>query len=243
MEPLQLRKSMWFVKACNKVYWQLAMVVVLSGMITPAGFAQSYYHSPNDTLISYTTINNSVTMNITQVHPNNDTLQFVWKKLSVFMPNDWTATICDNNTCFQSLIDSSTTLPVLPGDDGLMLVHCYSNTYAGTGIIRYTIYEIHSPQQVDTLTWIIHAESTSGLEESGLSKSVYSLTGNHFQLTEPNSKFTHLTLLDLNGKEVYSSIIPTSLHVEIPSFPTNFYYLIISGNNIIIRQKIWYASN
>lgn len=234
---------MWSAKGCNKGFWQLVMVVVLLGTITPTVYSQSYYHSPNDTLISYTTVNNSVTMNITQVHPNNDTLQFVWKKLSVSMSNEWTATICDNNTCFAALIDSSTTLPVLPGDDGLMLVHCYPNTEAGTGIIRYTIYEIHSPQQVDTLTWIIHAESTAGIDESGLSKSAYILTGNQFKLTEPNPKLTHLTLLDLNGKEVFSSIIPTSSCVEIPSFPANSYYLILSGNNIIIRQKIWYESN
>ncbi len=226
-----------------KLIQQFVPVVMI--LCVTAGFAvsQSYYHSPNDTLISNTTVNNSVTMNITQVHPNNDTLQFVWKKLSVYMPNDWTATICDNNTCFPSLIDSSTTLPVLPGDDGLMLVHCYPNTNAGTGIIRYTIYEIHSPQQVDTLTWIIHAESTAGIDESGSTNQAYSLIGNQFRLTDSKSKFTSLTLLDLSGKEVFSSSIPASLCVEIPLFPVNFYYLVLSGNNTIIRQKIWYSIN
>lgn len=210
-----------------------------------AGIAvsQSYYHSPNDTLISNTTVNNSVTMNITQVHPNNDTLQFVWKKFYVSMPNDWTATICDNTTCYPSLIDSSTTLPVLPGDDGLMLVHCYPNTNAGTGVIRYTIYEIHSPLQVDTLTWIIHAESTAGMSEFTSLNDTYTLIGNQFQLTNPKSKFTDLTLLDLNGKEVFSSGIPISLCVEFPPISDTFYYLILSGNKTIIRQKIWYSTN
>ncbi|MGV3613235.1 MAG: hypothetical protein ACO1N0_19910 [Fluviicola sp.] len=234
---------MWFANFSNKVFWQLVLVVVLFSATTTIGYAQSYFHSPNDTLISNTTVNNSVTMNITQVHPNNDTLQFVWKKSSVSMPNDWTATICDNNTCFPSLIDSSTTLPVLPGDDGLMLIHCFPNTNAGTGIIRYTIYEIHSPLQVDTLTWIINAESTAGISESISASQAYTIIGNQFQLTDSKSKFTDLTLLDLNGKEVFTSGIPTSSCVEMPSFPANFYYLILSGNNIIIRQKIWYASN
>lgn len=219
------------------------MVVVLFSTATTIGYAQPYFHSPNDTLIANTTVNNSVTMNITQVHPNNDTLQFVWKKFSVSMPNDWTATICDNNTCFPSLIDSSTTLPVLPGDDGLMLVHCYPNTNAGTGIIRYTIYEIHSPLQVDTLTWIINAESTAGIIESVSIHPVYSLIGNQFQLTDSKSDFTNLTLLDLSGKEVFSSGISTSLCVEFPPISANFYYLILSGNNTIIRQKIWCLTN
>ena len=226
-----------------KLIQQFVPVVMILFITTGIAVSQSYYHSPNDTLISNTTVNNSVTMNITQVHPNNDTLQFVWKKLSVYMPNDWTATICDNTTCYPSLIDSSTTLPVLPGDDGLMLVHCYPNTNAGTGIIRYTIYEIHSPLQVDTLTWIIHAESTAGVSEAVSNHSVYTLIGNQFQLTDSKSKVTNLTLLDLNGKEVFSSGIPASFRVEMPSFPANFYYLILSGNNTIIRQKIWYSIN
>jgi len=234
---------MWFANFFNKLYGQLILVVVLFSATTRISYAQSYFHSPNDTLISNTTVNNSVTMNITQVHPNNDTLQFVWKKFSVSMPNDWTATICDNNTCFPSLIDSSTTLPVLPGDDGLMLVHCYPNTNAGTGIIRYTIYEIHSPEQVDTLNWIINAESTAGISESVSTSQAYIIIGNQFHLTDSNSKYTNLTLLDLNGKEVFSSSIPTSLCVEMPLFPTNFYYLVLSGTNTIIRQKIWYATN
>lgn len=233
---------MWFVKG-NKVYWQLVMVVVLFGTTTPMCYAQSYFHSTNDSLISNTSVNNSVTMNITQVHPNNDTLQFVWKKLSVSMPNDWTANICDNNTCFPSLIDSSTTLPVLPGDNGLMLIHCYPNTNAGTGIIRYTIYEVHTPQQVDTLTWIIHAESTAGMNKPALTNPVYTLNGNQFQLSGSNSEFTKLTLLDLNGKEVFSSAIPSSLRVEFPPLPTDFYFVILSGNKTILRQKIWYATN
>ncbi|ASS47377.1 MAG: hypothetical protein A3D31_16165 [Candidatus Fluviicola riflensis] len=226
-----------------KLIQQFVPVVMILFITAGIAVAQSYYHSPNDTLISNTTVNNSVTMNITQVHPTNDTLQFVWKKLSVSMPNDWTATICDNNTCFPSLIDSSTTLPVLPGDDGLMLVHCYPNTNAGTGMIRYTIYEIHSPLQVDTLTWIINAESTVGISESVSINPAYTIIGDQFQLTDSKSEFTNLTLLDLNGKEVFSSSISASICLEMPLLPAHFYYLILSGNNTIIRQKIWYSIN
>jgi hypothetical protein len=234
---------MWFANFFNKVYWQLVLVVVLFSATTTIGYTQSYFHSPNDTLISNTSVNNSVTMNITQVHPNNDTLQFVWKKFSVTMPNDWTATICDNNTCYPTLIDSSTTLPVLPGDDGLMLVHCYPNTNAGTGVIRYTIYEIHSPLQIDTLTWIINAESTAGIEESSSLNPLYQLIGNHFQLTDKDAPYSNLTLIDLSGKEIFSSSISGSVCIEIPPIPCAFYYLVLSGNETIKRQKIWYSTN
>lgn len=232
---------MWSANFGRKVYRQLLVVVFFSATAGSA-FAQSYFHSPNDTLIAYTTVNNSVTMNITQVHPGGDTLQFVWEKLSLSFPADWTATICDNTTCYPSLIDSSTTLPVLPGDDGFMLIHCFPNTNPGTGIVRYLIYEIGSPMQVDTLTWIIHAESTTGLDKPG-SKPAYTLIGNRFQLNETGSGYSNLSLLDLSGKEVFSGNISAGSSLDIPILPSAFYYLIISGSNNIIRQKIWYSTN
>lgn len=234
---------MLLVSFSHRIYWQSVLVVVLFCATTTVAFNQSYWHAPNDTLIANNAVNSPVTMNITQVHPNNDTLQFVWKKFSVNLPNDWTAQICDNATCYPSLLDSSTTLPVLPGDDGLMLIHCYPNNNPGTGIIRYTIYEIHSPAQVDTLTWIINAASTAALEEAGSPTPAYTLTGNHFQLTDQGMRFTNFALFDLNGKEVFSSgIFKTSL-IEIPNLPASFYYIVLSGTNAVIRQKIWYSTN
>jgi hypothetical protein len=232
---------MWSVNFFRNSYSQLIVVIVLFSAVTAAAYSQSYFHSPNDTLTSYTTVNNSVTMNITQVHTNNDTLQFVWKKFYVSLPAEWTAKICDNTTCYESLIDSSTTLPVFPGDDGLMLIHCYPNTNPGTGIIRYTIYEIHSPFQVDTLTWIINSAPAAAVDASSSIYSPYTLTGNQFKLTDP--AFTNLILADLNGKEVFSSTVSTSVYVQTPLLPANFYYLILSGTNNIIRQKIWYSTN
>ncbi|MDF3026596.1 MAG: hypothetical protein K0S23_903 [Fluviicola sp.] len=232
---------MWFADSGKKIYKQLLVVVFLS-TATGSAYSQTYFHSPNNTLVANTTVNNSVTMNITQVHPGNDTLQFVWEKLSLSFPADWTATICDNTTCYPSLIDSSTTLPVLPGDDGFMLVHCFPNTNSGTGIIRYLIYEISSPLQVDTLTWIIHAGSTAGSDKPD-SKPAYTLNGNDFQLTETGNGYANLSLLDLSGKEVFSAGISPGAPLAIPALPSAFYYLVLSGNNKIIRQKIWYSTN
>lgn len=234
---------MSLVNRLTKNYWQLIVVVALSGAAAPRGIAQSYFHSPNDTLIANTIVNNSVTLNITQVHPTNDTLRFVWEKLFVSMPNEWTAMICDNNTCYPSLIDSSTTLPVLPGDDGLMLIHCYPNTNSGTGIIRYSIYEIHTPNQVDTLTWIINASGTVGLPISDPQTALYTLSGNQFKLSENALIYTRLIVTDLTGKEVFSSLILPNQSMELPLISSAYYYITLKGNTNIIHQKIWYTAN
>src|SRR5574343_852877 len=86
-------------------------VFILSFFVSFFGSSQGYFHSPNDTLWASTTLGQQVTMNITQVHTTNDTLQFIWQKVNVDLPFGWEATICDNSNCNLALIDGDTTLP------------------------------------------------------------------------------------------------------------------------------------
>ena len=220
---------------------QLVPVVVSLFATAGISYGQSYYHSPNDTLIATTTIDHTVTMNITQVHPTADTLYFKWKKLSVSMPAEWEATICDNNTCYPSLIDSAYTLPVLPGDDGVMLVHCSALTVPGTGIIRYTIFSLATPEQVDTLTWIINANSTASLSEFVNEKEVFSIKGDLFTLENQHEKYTKLRLIDVSGKAVFTQLINDQQTIRLPLLPAAAYVVELWGEKSITRKRIWYA--
>lgn len=231
---------MSFIDPITGLFRQL--IPVVAALVATAGmtFGQTYYHAPNDTLTAVTTVDNSVTMNITQVHPGSDTLRFKWKKLSVSMPAEWTATICDNNTCYPSLIDSAETLPVLPGDDGLMLIHCSPFTTPGTGIIRYTIYELNTPLQVDTLTWIIEAVASAGLSEIGESKPVFSIQGNRL-IVGNDPGLNKLRLIDTNGKVCFTGKLNPALEIELPVLPSAVYIVELSGSNRVIQQRIWYS--
>lgn len=220
---------------------QLVPVVVSLFAATGISFGQSYYHSPNDTLMALTTVDHSVTMNITQVHPTPDTVYFKWKKLWVDMPVEWEATICDNNTCYPSLIDSAYTLPVLPGDDGLMLVHCSPLIVPGTGIIRYTIYSLATPEQVDTLTWIIEATSTVSALELTDNQAVFSITGNLLTLKSQTGQYDQLRLIDVNGKPVFTNQIHNQKTIRLPLLPAAAYVVELRGDKGIIRKRIWYS--
>lgn len=220
---------------------QLVPVVVSFFAATGISFGQSYYHSPNDTLMALTTVDYSVTMNITQVHPTPDTVYFKWKKLSVEMPVEWEATICDNNTCYPSLIDSAYTLPVLPGDDGLMLVHCSPLIVPGTGIIRYTIYSLATPEQVDTLTWIIEATSTVSVPELMNDNALFSISGNLLILENQPEKFTKLRFIDVNGKPVFTHPIYDQQTIRLPLLPAATYVVELWGDKSITRKRIWYS--
>lgn len=204
--------------------------------ITGFSYGQGYYHSPNDTLISFTTIGENVTMNITQIHTSNDTLQFTWNKLSVDIPLQWDASICDNSNCYTELMENGTTLPVLPGDDGLMLVHCSPLEIAGTGVIRYTIFEMQTPEIIDTLTWIIHAE-TAGIKDEAIVP---------FRLIQ-YGKTKFINQFRPDSLEIYNEVGTLVLHKTMDEGSTfilpdelhGLFIIRLSGKGRSIQKKLW----
>jgi len=201
--------------------------------------SQGYYHSPNDTLYASTTLDQQVTMNITQVHTSNDTLLFIWQKLNVDLPFGWDATICDNSNCNLALIDGDTTLPVLPGDDGLLLIHCTPHLTAGIGVIQYSMYEIHQPSQIDTLTWIIDANELN-LSEILDVKGSFSVENNTLIWKGEALVNSSLKIVSLDGKNIdldtKNSITEYSLSVLKPGL----YWILLENEGKNYCQKIYY---
>lgn len=201
--------------------------------------AQLYFHSPNDTLTAETTVNSQVTLNITQVHPGMDTLYFTWAKVTGDLPVGWQATICDNNTCYPDLMESGQTLPVLPGDDGLMLIHCTTSSQTGTAIIRYAISEASTPQQVDTLTWIISVPAVAQLEDFPENKLSFTIDDAHFvNITGNSNKLKELNVVDLSGEIVFSMHLLTEKKVQLPLQLHGVFFITLSEESAITRKKI-----
>lgn len=214
-------------------------VFILSFFVSFFGSSQGYFHSPNDTLWASTTLDQQVTMNITQVHTTNDTLQFIWQKVNVDLPFGWEATICDNSSCNLALIDGDTTLPVLPGDDGLLLIHCTPHTTAGIGIIQYSMYEMHQPSQIDTLTWIIDAN------ELGISENIDEL-GSFYE--ENNSLVWRgkellnpaINIISIDGKTIKLDTEISSNEYSLSFLKSGFYWVILEIEGKKYCQKIYY---
>lgn len=200
-------------------------------------YGQNYFHSPNDTLIANTVLDGQVTMNITQIHPNNDTLHFNWSKLDVVMPFDWEANICDNSNCYTSLVDSGTTLPVLPGDDALMLIHCTPHITEGTAIIRYTISEENTPLQIDTLTWIINATVAGINSTSSISPKIW-VYKNELHLDEFASDFSSLVIYNSIGEVVFNTQLLSEKIIPLPLLTPSIYFIQLVGDSNIFTQKI-----
>ena len=204
-------------------------------------FSQSYTNSPNDTLISFTPLNSWAILNITQVHPGQDTLIFHWEKLTDTTPIEWFAYICDNGACFPSLIDSGSMIPIVPGDNGLMSVHVKPLTVYGTATIRYLLYDINSGLAPDTLTWIVIADTVSGIADLHAANPEFQLIGNELILTEVSPLFSKINIYDLKGSLLFSAAInPFTNRLTLPEPLPSVLLVSISGEGIVFNKKLTY---
>ncbi len=199
--------------------------------------AQSYYHSPNDTIIGNAVYEDVSVFNITQVHPTGDTISFKWKKQSVAMPATWEASICDNGNCYTSLKDSGTMAIIVPGDNGLMSLHINPHLQAGTGIIRYTILATNSPSQIDTLTWIITAVAPNAVAEPAAKQPEVFVGNRRITCDIENDDYSVVNLYDLNGKILlHRNITDKHFDVSISDYPTQILILQLKGNRNFITK-------
>lgn len=212
---------------------------IFSFFVSFLGHTQGYYHSPNDTLLASTTLDQQVTMNITQVHTSNDTLQFIWQKVNVDLPFGWEATICDNSNCNLALIDGDTTLPVLPGDDGLLLIHCTPHITNGIGIIQYSLYEVHQPAQIDTLTWIIDANELYLSENSSVS-GYFSIENNSLIWIGDSFVNPTLNLVSMDGKTIHLDTKNSKNGYSLSFLKPGLYWILLENEGKHYCQKIYY---
>lgn len=218
--------------------FQKIVVFVMLCVSTSYALTQSYFHSPNDTLIANTELEISVTMNITQVHPTADTLYFHWNKLNVSMPIDWEASVCDNSNCYTTLIPNGNMLPVSPGDDGLLLIHCTPHTNSGVGIIQYTIYEDQTPNKIDTLTWIINTNEL-GIELIDNASADYYFSQNALNFITLKNKPIEIIIFDNTGRKIREYTIPQNDKIEFLDLQDSNYFIKISYANYTNFKQLW----
>ena len=216
---------------------KISFILLVLAITSVRCYGQNYFHSPNDTLIANTILDGQVTMNITQIHPNNDTLHFNWNKLDVVLPFGWEANICDNSFCYTSLVDSGTTLPVLPGDNGLMLIHCTPHITEGSAIIRYTISEANTPWQIDTLTWIINATVAGITSNHAISPKIWTYK-NDLYFDEISTDYNSLIIYNSLGEAVFDTKFSTENIFHLPLLTPSIYFLQLVGDSNIFTQKI-----
>jgi hypothetical protein len=224
-----------FAKIISPQEWILVAAICFAA--TNIMSAQSYYNSPSDSLVKSTVLDHTVAMIITQQHPTGDTIYFKWKQLSVTMPAGWDASLCDNGHCFSVLMDSGMMIPIVPGDNGLMLLHCTPHVNIGTGIIRYILYATNTPSHVDTLTWIVNATAT-GIEATTNTQSSVWYYQNKILLRNGGENFETIRLLEICGRVIFEASILGQTEIVLPQLPTSSYIIELSGKGGIYYKRI-----
>jgi hypothetical protein len=200
---------------------------------------QSYYHSPNDTIMENAEFNDVNVFNITQLHPTADTLYFKWYKQSIEMPGTWEASICDVGHCYTTLRDSGIMDPIYPGDAGLMSLHIDPKFEAGTATIRYTIFAENTPERVDTLTWIITASGPTGFNEPDLSQPEIINNGKEIICKNLKGEYSKAFLYNSNGRLLASRDIAVNdneLSISLQAHSTQIFILHLKGKRSFTKK-------
>ncbi len=213
------------------------VLLITSILITGVAKTQTFHLVPNDTIERNGLMDTQGSFTIYQDRITTDTLVLKWKKVSEFIPLHWEARICDNSFCYASLADSG----LMNSGDGFLEIYITSHIDFGTAIIRYAVWDVAYPLQKDTLTYIIHVNGTSGINEEFSSNGmrVYpNPTLSSINLYSKNDwRNAEMTLRNVIGELVFTYIINNSNSViDISQLKPGIYFLQINDTGYI--QKI-----
>ncbi len=224
---------------------QLKYIILLAVAIFTATdfcFAQSYSITPNDTVEVAGVMEDLQTLTISQLNTGNDTLYFQWEKVSESVPQNWEASVCDNEVCYTSLMDTGTTNPVFPTESGFILLHITPHVNYGTAIIRYAIWDINYPTTKDTLTFILHVNETSAINRLYRSR-YFSITpnpvGNNLTISTDMKSGFQFAITNSSGQKICSeNENATDFSISTENIPSGIYIASLSGNNFFLTQRI-----
>lgn len=201
---------------------------------TDFSFSQSYSIAPNDTFQTVGFMEDLETLTISQLNITSDSIFLKWKKVSEDVPANWEATVCDNQVCYTSLVDSGTMNPVIPTESGFLLLHITAHVNYGTAIIRYAVWDIATPSLKDTVTFIMSVNEPSAISETE-NKNSFTIFPNPvaemLNLTIPDNNKHNLTICNSSGEKIYSAVASQRTILNTQCFPNGIYTISISSDN------------
>ncbi len=227
------------MKLLQKLFCLIVGILIIQNF----SYAQTFLNTPNDTINISGLMEDLETLSIQQVNTTNKTISLKWQKVSESLPAAWEASVCDNVTCYASLIDTGTMNPISPADYGLLLLHNTPHVNFGKALIQYEVWDINTPLLRDTLTYILTVSDALGIPEEK-NKSVFTLFPNPAKETITIS--TNLqggfcfSIKDITGMELERGICDCGKQSISTSNCSkgNYYISIMSKDKIISTKKI-----
>lgn len=205
--------------------------------------SQTYTLEPGDTLSKTGRWEDLETLSIKQTNITQGEIQLKWLKVSESVPANWEATVCDNVNCYTSLVDSGTMNPISPADFGFILLHITPKQYYGTAVIRYAVWDVMTPSQRDTLTFILTAETLTGLTElktNFIMQTYPNPVSDQLNIAFEDNQYHSIALIQANGTLAYRSLCQQHCSIPVAHIPSGLYILTaISDQKTIATQKLF----
>lgn len=200
--------------------------------------AQSYTITPNDSILATGTMDIETSYDIVQTNNYPDTIFLYWEKVSAVLPDQWVALICDNNLCYNGLLQGGNMDSMFQGHDGLLSVHVTPHANAGKAIIRYAVWDISNASLKDTLTWVINANPT-GISPLTQNSTIIFISGNNLVVQNNDRQLTHIRVSNLEGRILLeSSLTDNKMLFYVSNFSTGTYFVQATGTNRTFTRKV-----
>ena len=221
---------------------RMLLVAAIFITATCTSIAQAtFMNVPKDTLADNILLGSAKVLDFKQQHLFPDTLFLAWKQVSITLPSQWEAYLCDNGNCYTILPDSGVMSPVPDGDYGLLSLHIVPKTNYGTAIIRYAVWDVKHASIKDTLTWVINSNTSGVVTVSEGTPQVYSFNKKLYVNT-PAFNIRHITLYAITGQLLFQKNLDQQNDIiDLTYLNDGVYIVIVTTNTANILNKIHIA--
>ena len=202
----------------------------------------SFSSSPNYSVTPGILVEDTAAFNTLSIYdiyqPNisSSPIQMKWSLISINIPSGWDYSMCQLGTCFPGIPNGGTMDSVIVGDMGFLGLNINPYFIQGTAIVKVFVYENGFFSQGDTLTWVIHAITTS-VPEILLNEKVKlfpnpvssSLCFQVDNLTE--NGLVSWSVFNLQGIIAKSGTAIISNAVDLTDLPAGKYFLVLAIRN------------
>jgi hypothetical protein len=227
----------------NKTYIQF-LLLVFTILIADNCKAQ-YSFSPSTTLIRYQDCNMLSYDSIHIVNNSNETLNLRWELLQFDTLDGSSFDFCSSGNCWLGIPVSGSFPAIVPGGFGFAGVHIWTGNVPATCTAKIWVYKDGFYTTGDTLTYILHALSVSGIGNYKEPENLISVYPNPakdkitiLSASELPEEIS-ISLYNMFGEVIYtSSFLNSSTGIPLDNVSNGIYLLYINTANKNYVKKI-----
>ncbi|MEO0312637.1 MAG: hypothetical protein RIQ89_2294, partial [Bacteroidota bacterium] len=203
--------------------------VVILIMATEISDAQSYTLDPNDTISMNGQLDDLSTLSIQQNNNTNGIIQLSWQKIYESLPANWTAAVCDNSACYTYLVNSGNMNPINPNEYGLLLLHITPHVNYGSAIVQYAVWDVASPNIIDTLTYSLTVNQPTDLIHNSFNDAINfypNPSSDKLTIESGFAESVEYKLVSINGEIIFADQLKPKLNsISLLNIKSGIYFI------------------